>query len=288
MSTAILAQYGSVLAFDILLDSRMEYQAGGHAHLEQPPTAMSWLEECVKAFLTLTSAWCVVIAACAYGKDWYKQWMFASSWQKISELGQLCTRPHGSHVSLVGTLSDTGEYLSRQTACYPEALATAFATLVAPLVSQSLCDWKWDDTHQIPPVKSIHQPPFGQEDGGGLPSNPDWSLGDRVAKDVFGPLRKEWVQRILIIVWTNFWYNSFPRQIILPHLFQRQFWLLSDMTWNNFCVNLASPRIGASGNISQCAWRLCVASAKLCRTQIKHCSNPLSKEWGPVFNMIFP
>ena len=173
------------------------YQAGGHAHLEQPPSAMSWLEDCVKAFVTLISAWCVVISACAYGKNWYKQWMFASSWQKIAELGRLCDHPKGSHVSLVGTVSDTGEYLSRQTACYPEDLATAFAERVAPLVSHSSHDWKWDDISQIPPLKTILQPPFGQEDGGGFTSNPDWSLGERVATDFFGPLRQKWVQRIL-------------------------------------------------------------------------------------------
>ena len=136
------------------------YQAGGHAHLEQPPSAMSWLEDCVKAFLTLISAWCVVISACAYGKNWYKQWMFASGWQKIAELGHLCNHPQGSHVSLVGTLSATGEYLSRQTAYYPEELAKAFAARVAPLVGHSSRDWKWDDIFQIPPLKTIHQPPF--------------------------------------------------------------------------------------------------------------------------------
>ena len=173
------------------------YQAGGHAHLEQPPTAMSWLEDCVKSFLTLISAWCVVISACGYGKNWYKQWMFASSWQRISELGHLCQHPPGSHISLVGTISETGEFLSRQTACYPEALATSFAHIVAPLVTQTSRDWQWDDISRIPPMKDIYSPPFGQEDGGGLPSNPDWSLGNRVAKDFFGSLRKKWAQRIL-------------------------------------------------------------------------------------------
>ena len=44
------------------------FQAGGHVHLEQPPSAMSWLEECVQQFLKLISAWCIVIAACAYGR----------------------------------------------------------------------------------------------------------------------------------------------------------------------------------------------------------------------------
>ena len=173
------------------------FQAGGHAHLEQPPSAMSWLEECVKSFLVLISAWCTVISACEYGKSWYKQWMFASSWQQISTLGCLCSHPYGSHTSLVGTRSESGEYLSRQTACYPPALAEAFANLVSPLVNQQSRDFKWDDIAQIPPRKDIFQPPFGQEDGGGLHSNPDWSLGARTASDVFGPLRKKWMTRIL-------------------------------------------------------------------------------------------
>ena len=42
----------------------LAFQAGGHVHLEQPPSAMSWLEDCVIHFLKLVSAWCVVIAAC--------------------------------------------------------------------------------------------------------------------------------------------------------------------------------------------------------------------------------
>ena len=46
------------------------FQVGGHVHLEQPPSAMSWLEDCVVQFLTLISAWCVVMAACAYDADW--------------------------------------------------------------------------------------------------------------------------------------------------------------------------------------------------------------------------
>ena len=173
------------------------FQAGGHAHLEQPPSAMSWLEECVKSFLVLISAWCTVISACEYGRNWYKQWMFASSWQQISTLGCLCSHLYGSHTSLVGTRSESGEFLSRQTACYPPALAEAFANLVSPLVNQHSKDFKWDDIAQIPPRKDIFEPPFGQEDGGGLHSNPDWSLGARTASDVFGPLRKKWMTRIL-------------------------------------------------------------------------------------------
>ena len=100
------------------------FQAGGHVHLEQPPSAMSWLEDCVIQFLKLISAWCVVIAACAYGKNWSKSWMFASSLQAISDLGALCTHPPNTHLQIRGRHPTSGEFLSRQTACYPEALAT--------------------------------------------------------------------------------------------------------------------------------------------------------------------
>ena len=197
-STELLqVQESYMMLFRTVTCLTLIFQAGGHAHLEQPPTAMSWLEECVKSFLILISAWCTVISACEYGKDWYKQWMFASSWQQISSLGCLCSHPPGSHTSLVGTRSETGEYLSRQTACYPAALAEAFAKLVTPMVTQPSRDFKWDDIKQIPPRKDLFQPPFGQEDGGGLHSNPDWSLGARMATDVFGSLRKRWMSRIV-------------------------------------------------------------------------------------------
>ena len=196
-SELLQVQESYMMLFRAVTCLTLIFQAGGHTHLEQPPSAMSWLEDCVRNFLLLTSAWCVVISACEYGKDWYKQWMFASSWQAISSLGCLCSHPPGSHTSLVGTRSATGEYLSRQTACYPDALAAAFADLVTPLVTPHSMDWSWDNISKIPPCKGLQQPPFGQEDGGGVHSNPDWSLGDRQAKDVFGPLRKKWMQRIV-------------------------------------------------------------------------------------------
>ena len=35
------------------------------------------------------------------------------------------------------------------------------------------------------PKKDLLPPPFGQEDGGRLVSNPDWSVGNRIAADSF-------------------------------------------------------------------------------------------------------
>ena len=136
------------------------FQAGGHVHLEPPPSAMSWLEDCVQQFLKLTSAWCIVIAACAHGKDWYKTWMFASSFSELCSLGALCQHPPDSHLPIRGIDPASGEFVSRQTACYPEALADRFAKLVDPLLSHNGYDWSWRNRHSILPIKGRYAAPF--------------------------------------------------------------------------------------------------------------------------------
>ena len=173
------------------------FQAGGHVHLEQPPSAMSWLEDCVKQFLKLISAWCIVIAACAYGKDWYKTWMFASSFSELSALGAVCQHPPDSHLPIRGLDPISGEFVSRQTACYPEALANMFAKLVAPLLSHNNHDWSWGHRHSLLPIKGRYAAPISYEDGAGIGSRPDWSLPERSEPDTFQDLRRIWVQRIL-------------------------------------------------------------------------------------------
>ena len=165
--------------------------------MEQPPSAMSWLEDCVIQFLKLISAWCVVIAACAYGKNWSKSWMFASSLQAISDLGALCTHPPNTHLQIRGRHPTSGEFLSRQTACYPEALAQKFAKVIFSLLSQSKCDWSWKNRHLLLPIKGRCEAPISYEDGGGIWSLPDWSLPGREDPDTFRNLRQGWVQRIL-------------------------------------------------------------------------------------------
>ncbi|MCV6575189.1 MAG: hypothetical protein OIF58_05590, partial [Cohaesibacter sp.] len=173
------------------------FQAGGHVHLEQPPSAMSWLEEVVKQFLKLISAWCVILPACAYGADWYKSWMFATSFQDLAVMGATCNHPPNSHLSIRGVRADTGEFVSRQTACYPEALASNFAAIIIPLLSQTKHDWTWKDRHSLLPVKGVQDPPFSQEDGAGLFSAPDWSLSERDVADVLKRLRQGWVEKII-------------------------------------------------------------------------------------------
>ncbi len=158
---------------------------------------MSWLEDCVQQFLKLISAWCIIIAACAYGKDWYKTWMFASSFSELSALGAVCQHPPDSHLSIRGIDPLSGEFVSRHTACYPEALANMFAKLVAPLLSHNNHDWSWRHRHSLLPIKGRYAAPFSYEDGAGIGSLPDWSLPDRSEPDTFQALRSTWVQRIL-------------------------------------------------------------------------------------------
>ena len=46
---------------------RLINSAGGHSHLEQPHTAMSWQEPVVQQYIEQESCSCVCIAACGYG-----------------------------------------------------------------------------------------------------------------------------------------------------------------------------------------------------------------------------
>ena len=196
------------------------FQAGGHVQLEQPPSAMSWLEDCVTQFLRLISAWCVVIAACAYGKNWYKSWMFASSFQAISDLGAVCNHPPQSHESMRGLDPTSGEFKSRQTACYPEELSLKFAKLVIPLISCNKHDVSWADRHSLLPIKGRCDPPISYEDGAGIWSLPDWSLPGREDPDTFRCLRTAWVQKILHLKLDKQLLMYFLKMNIRLHLFQ--------------------------------------------------------------------
>ena len=111
------------------------FQAGGHVHLEQPPWAMSWLEPVVQDFLLLISAFCINLPACASGWNIHKAWMFATSFPGLQVMGSRCQHPQDAHASIAGKYNLAGDFLSKDTACYPDSLATTFATLIDPLLS---------------------------------------------------------------------------------------------------------------------------------------------------------
>lgn len=173
------------------------HAAGGHVHLEQPPSAMSWLEPETQQFVKSIGIYCINLAACLYGKDWHKSWMFASSFGDLRKLGGVCTHPYGTHQKIVGQFNQAGDFLSKETACYPSALAQAFAASVTPLLSAHTGDIPWDQRMNVLPVKAPDAFPRSQEDGGGLFSQPDWSQSGRTIPDTFSSLRKSWLDRII-------------------------------------------------------------------------------------------
>ena len=165
------------------------HSAGGHVHLEQPSTAMSWLESETQSFIRSIGIHCINFAACLFGKDWHKHWMFSSSFPPLRQLGGTCPHPPGSHQQIAGRTHQAGDFLSRDTACYPDQLASAFADLVFPLFSNDHGDISWDSRSAIIPIKAIDAFPYSVEDGGGLNSEPDWSKSDRTIPDSFKHLR---------------------------------------------------------------------------------------------------
>ena len=190
-------QTSATMLFRCVICLQLIFLSGGHVHLEQPTNAMSWSEEFVQNFLKLISAHCISIAACAFGANWNKSWMYATSYPKLTALASKCSHGPNTHEAIHGLSESTGLFKSRATACYPPALASAFAGLVKDMLSDAPADLTVDQALKWIPPKPRGSPPFGSEDGGGLPSVPDWSMNDRIYPDVFHQLRTKWVDLIL-------------------------------------------------------------------------------------------
>ncbi|CAE6948870.1 unnamed protein product [Symbiodinium natans] len=107
------------------------------------PGAMSWDESCVQGWLHCGSTALIVLPACAFGENWAKNWLFASSFQALSVMGQTCQHGRNAHESVQGRESD-GSFKSRKTAKYPQCLAEEFALHIrSPLL--------WGLEHPIVP-----------------------------------------------------------------------------------------------------------------------------------------
>lgn len=173
------------------------HSSGGHVHLEQPSTAMSWLEPETQSFIRSIGLFCINLAACTFGKNWHKNWMLACSFPDLTALGSQCPHPSGFHQQIAGCTNQAGDFLSRDTACYPDALAERFASLVNPILSHHIGDISWASRSQVIPVKPRDAFPHSAEDGGGRFSQPDWSKGERNIPDCFSELRRKWLDMII-------------------------------------------------------------------------------------------
>ena len=152
------------------------FQAGGHTSLEQPPNALSWRQSMVQHYLLEVSASCCCIAACAFGMNVHKRWMFATSFAGLSALACVCSHERSAHVDVAGKRLADGTYLSRGTAEYPASLATEFMRTIQHLGDTTgPCDYALHDAIQLVPRKDLDALPVAFQDGGGMGSVPDWS-----------------------------------------------------------------------------------------------------------------
>ena len=170
--------------------------SGGHGHLEQPKSAMSWEEPEVQQFIVQHSCSCISMAACGFDRDWHKHWVFASTWVALTKLACSCNHPLGSHQQIAGVRTATGQYLSRETAEYPPSLAYQFAQIISPLLSTNSLELDLTNFHQYLPIKGISAPPFSRQDGAGFPSQADWS-GSHSFEDCFQILRRNFFRTIM-------------------------------------------------------------------------------------------
>ena len=175
------------------------FSAGGHGHLEQPPSAMSWLESCTQQWLTSGGFYCINLAACAFGRDWPKSWLFASSFQPLTAMACTCPHQPGHHQKLAGVRDASGGFMSRRTAEYPEQLAQQFASIVIPLVTGSAIDFSVENLLQSLPRKGTWDQPTSNVDGAGFHSRPDWSHPNSIKTDTFKDFRQHWMQQICIL-----------------------------------------------------------------------------------------
>ena len=103
MEEALQLQESSLL-FDRSTEcAQVTFLAGGHSHVQQPSGAMSWREPRAQQWLLQSSCHLILVAACRYGLDFYKTWLFASSYSELSALGACCDHPPNSHQSIAGT-----------------------------------------------------------------------------------------------------------------------------------------------------------------------------------------
>ena len=153
---------------------RAAFDSSAQRGFEQPPSAMSWLQPDNIQLLRDMAAHCAYVPACAHGMNYYKSWACCATFPSIARLGGTCQHPPGSHHVVAGAKID-GQYVSSFTAEFPESLATALATCMAPFVS-GICHRNVPISHfaNLLPEPIVHRRP-AICDGAGLNSAADQS-----------------------------------------------------------------------------------------------------------------
>ncbi|CAE7243204.1 unnamed protein product [Symbiodinium sp. CCMP2592] len=173
------------------------FQSGNHVSLEQPRNSMAWAEPVTQAWLLEIEADVIQVAACSYGSNYAKHWAFATSWRPLQQLQSACRHAAGHHDVFHGKRDATGQFVSRYTAVFPPMLCNAFMEAISPLFPVNTKATGFTSLHQALsalPVRPLNDFPTGQQDGGGIYSQPDWTSppagGQTFAKpDASAPVR---------------------------------------------------------------------------------------------------
>ncbi|CAE7249309.1 unnamed protein product [Symbiodinium sp. CCMP2592] len=153
------------------------FQSGNHVSLEQPRNSMAWAEPVTQAFLLEIAADVIQVAACSYGSSYAKYWAFATSWRPLQQLQSTCQHAAGHHDVFHGKRDATGQFVSRHTAVFPPMLCNAFMEAISPLFPENTHATDFTSLNQALsalPVRPLNDFPTGQQDGGGIYSQPDW------------------------------------------------------------------------------------------------------------------
>ena len=134
----------------------------------------------------------IVVAACAYGCDMPKHWLFASSWRQLQSLASVCPHEEGTHAPIHGCDSD-GNFRSRLSAQFPEPLCRAFVDAIQGLfdLGQPVQACTLQQALESLPPRPVDSLPRATQDGAGIYSFPDWSVPPPGLEDVFKPLRQQ-------------------------------------------------------------------------------------------------
>ncbi|CAE7475034.1 unnamed protein product, partial [Symbiodinium pilosum] len=143
------------------------------------------------------SADLVVVAACEFEMPFDKHWLFATSWRPLQSLQSVCPHAAGFHESFAGVQDASGDFLSRKTATFPNALAQRYVELIAPLfpgVVAPASEVTLEQATASVPVRPEASFPRACQDGGGIYSVPDWASPPPGTSDVFKTLRRDLMQ----------------------------------------------------------------------------------------------
>ncbi|CAE7493807.1 unnamed protein product [Symbiodinium sp. CCMP2592] len=148
----------------------------------------------LRAFLLEIAADVIQVAACSYGSSYAKHWAFATSWRPLQQLQSTCRHTAGHHDVFHGKRDATGQFVSRHTAVFPPMLCNAFMEAISPLFPENTQVTGFTSLHQALsalPVRPLNDFPTGQQDGGGIYSQPDWTSPPAGQKDTFRQLRQD-------------------------------------------------------------------------------------------------